>query len=67
MRDVVAGDYTVDGTCRVGGEAGPSQSEVNPAATLAPGSLLAMQFIRQNVSIMANMTTRADFPLSAAP
>jgi hypothetical protein len=61
------GDYTVAATCQFDVDADPSQSEFNPAATLPPGSLPAMQFIRQNVSIMANMTTRADFPLSAAP
>ncbi|MFM7395758.1 MAG: DUF4382 domain-containing protein [Gammaproteobacteria bacterium] len=56
------GDYTVAATCQFDVDADPSRSEFDPTATVPPGSVPIMQFVRKNVSIMANMTTRADFP-----
>lgn len=56
------GDYTVAATCQFDVDADPARSEFDPTATVPPASLPAIQFIRKSVSIMANMTTQADFP-----
>jgi hypothetical protein len=57
-----AGDYTVAATCQFDVDADPSRSEFDPAATVPPGTLPAMRFLRKNARILTGSTTRTDFP-----
>jgi hypothetical protein len=56
------GDYTVAATCQFDIDADPSRSEYTPTATVPPGTLPAMRFLRKNARISASTTTRTDFP-----
>jgi hypothetical protein len=57
-----AGDYTVAATCQFDIDADPSRSEYDPTATVPPGTLPAMRFLRKNARILTGSTTRTDFP-----
>jgi Domain of unknown function (DUF4382) len=57
-----AGDYTVAATCQFDVDADPSRSEYDPTATVAPGTLPSMRFLRKNARILTGTTTRTDFP-----
>ena len=57
-----AGDYTVAATCQFDVDADPSRSEYDPTATVAPGMLPSMRFLRKNAQVVTGTTTRTDFP-----
>jgi hypothetical protein len=57
-----SGDYTVAATCQFDVDVDPSRSEYDPTATVAPGTLPSMRFLRKNVRILTGTTTRTDFP-----